>query len=152
MRPSLLVIAALTLTLGACGDDPTGLSNGDFAPELGIDLNAMTKTASGLYVQDLVVGAGDQSVVGALLTVDYEGWLQDATKFDSSFDYGEPLTIRIGVGFLIAGWDEGLIGMRVGGLRRLVIPPHLGYGAEGWPPVIPRNATLVFRIELLEVE
>ncbi|MBI4519590.1 MAG: FKBP-type peptidyl-prolyl cis-trans isomerase [Gemmatimonadetes bacterium] len=149
----LLLAATLGLALAACGDS-TGpeLSNDDFVPELGIDLSAMTRTASGLYLKDLREGTGQASVAGNQITVHYEGWLQNGAKFDSSRNRGQPLTFTVGRGQVIRGWDEGLVGVRVGGLRRLVIPPHLAYGRSGFPPTIPGNAALVFEVELLAVQ
>ena len=111
----------------------------------------MTKSASGLYIQDLTVGTGDEATSGATVTVHYEGWLSSGTKFDSSRDRDEPFSFLLGAGRVIRGWDEGVAGMRVGGIRKLVIPPALGYGVGGSLPTIPGNATLVFDIELLEV-
>jgi FKBP-type peptidyl-prolyl cis-trans isomerase len=104
--------------------------------------------AGGLRYTDLKVGDGDIAETGLNATVHYTGWLTDGTKFDSSLDSGQPYRFRIGQG-VIAGWSEGVKGMRVGGKRHLTIPPDLGYGANGYPPVIPPNATLVFDIELL---
>jgi FKBP-type peptidyl-prolyl cis-trans isomerase FkpA len=146
----------LTLVLAACDTGNTittsgPLTNDDFAPALNVDLNAMVQTASGLYYQDLEVGQGDEAAVGATVTVHYEGWLANGTKFDSSRDRGQPFTFALGAETVIPGWDEGVAGMRVGGLRKLVIPPNLAYGAAGVPPTIPGNSTLVFDIELLEV-
>jgi FKBP-type peptidyl-prolyl cis-trans isomerase len=136
----------------ACGDDgPTGPIDPtelDFAPALGVELDQMTKTSSGLYYQDLVVGTGDEAVPGGSVTVHYTGWLHDGTQFDSSVG-GDPASFSLGE--VIAGWSEGVPGMRVGGTRKLVIPPHLGYGSSGFAGVIPPNATLVFDIELLGV-
>jgi FKBP-type peptidyl-prolyl cis-trans isomerase len=83
--------------------------------------------------------------------VHYTGWLVDGTKFDSSIDAGSPFTFTIGAGRVIRGWEEGVAGMRVGGTRKLIIPPQLGYGAQGYPPVIPENATLIFDVELLAI-
>ena len=149
MRKSLLIFAALS-TL-ACGDeiltDPT---NDDFAAGLNVDLAAMTHTLSGLYLQDLVTGGGAEATSGALVTVHYEGWLRDGTKFDSSRDRDQPFGFTLGAGQVIAGWDEGVAGMRIGGTRKLVIPPGLGYGPGG-TGAIPGNAWLVFDVELLEV-
>ncbi|MFB3112477.1 MAG: FKBP-type peptidyl-prolyl cis-trans isomerase [Gemmatimonadales bacterium] len=147
-----LIVIQLALALAACGGDTTTepLTNDDFAPELNVNLDAMTKTASGLYIQDLTVGTGDEATSGATVTVHYEGWLSNGTKFDSSRDRNEPFSFLLGAGRVIQGWDEGVAGMRVGGFRKLVIPPGLGYGVNGFL-TIPGNATLVFDIELLEV-
>jgi FKBP-type peptidyl-prolyl cis-trans isomerase len=146
-----LLLVSFALGLFACGDDGTGpLANEDFAAELGVDLGAMTKTASGLYYQDLVVGTGTEAVPPVTVTVHYEGWLRNGSKFDSSRDRAQPFTFPLGTGFVIPGWDEGVAGMREGGHRKLVIPPNLAYGSGGVGP-IPGNATLIFDVELLEV-
>jgi FKBP-type peptidyl-prolyl cis-trans isomerase FkpA len=110
-----------------------------------------TTTASGLVVEDLSVGGGDLASAGQRVSVHYTGWLTDGTKFDSSKDRGDPFVFPLGGRRVIAGWDEGVQGMRVGGLRKLTIPPQLGYGARGAGGVIPPNATLVFEVELLGV-
>jgi FKBP-type peptidyl-prolyl cis-trans isomerase FkpA len=110
-----------------------------------------TTTASGLVLEDLSVGAGDLASAGQRVTVHYTGWLTDGTKFDSSKDRGDPFAFPLGARRVIAGWDEGVAGMRVGGVRKLTIPPQLGYGARGAGGVIPPNATLVFEVELLGV-
>jgi FKBP-type peptidyl-prolyl cis-trans isomerase len=136
-RPALVLAA---FTAGACGDDATGL---DFDPSLGVDLTAMTETASGLYVMDVTVGTGTIAASGSTATVRYRGWLTNATQFDSG-DY----TFRLGRGEAIDGFDEGVRGMRVGGKRRVVIPPWLGYGESGVGP-IPPNSYLLFELELL---
>jgi FKBP-type peptidyl-prolyl cis-trans isomerase FkpA len=141
----------LALGLAACGDSTDPLTNDDFAPELGVDLDAMTQTASGLYYQDLEIGDGAEAVTGSDATVHYEGFLATGNKFDSSRDRDEPFTFAVGIGRVIPGFDEGVSGMRVGGLRKLVVPPELAYGESGAGTVIPPNATLVFDIELLEV-
>lgn len=108
-------------------------------------------TQSGLRYEDLVVGTGASPQPGQEVTVHYTGVLEDGTKFDSSLDRGEPFKFTIGVGRVIKGWDEGVMTMKVGGKRKLVIPPQLGYGARGAGGVIPPNATLVFEVELLSV-
>lgn len=108
-------------------------------------------TASGLKYADEVVGTGDSPKTGQNVTVHYTGTLENGTKFDSSVDRGQPSSFRIGVGSVIQGWDEGVMTMKVGGKRRLIIPGTLAYGAAGRPPTIPPNATLIFEIELLGV-
>jgi peptidylprolyl isomerase len=104
-------------------------------------------TPSGLKYIDLKVGTGASPQAGQTVTVDYTGWLTNGTKFDSSVDRGTLLEIPIGVGQVIKGWDEGLMSMKVGGKRKLIIPPQLGYGPQGSGP-IPPNSTLVFEVEL----
>jgi FKBP-type peptidyl-prolyl cis-trans isomerase len=108
-------------------------------------------TASGLRYTDLEVGQGDQAQTGQTAVVHYTGWLTNGTKFDSSKDRDEPFSFPLGQGRVIRGWDEGVVGMRVGGKRVLVIPPDLGYGHRGAGGVIPPNATLKFEVELLEL-
>jgi FKBP-type peptidyl-prolyl cis-trans isomerase FkpA len=108
-------------------------------------------TATGLMIEDLTVGTGDLANAGQKVTVHYTGWLTDGTKFDSSKDRKDSFVFPLGKRQVIAGWDEGVQGMRVGGVRKLTIPPALGYGARGAGGVIPPNATLVFEVELLGV-
>ncbi|HLB15531.1 MAG TPA: FKBP-type peptidyl-prolyl cis-trans isomerase [Burkholderiales bacterium] len=108
-------------------------------------------TATGLMIEDLTVGTGDLASAGQKVTVHYTGWLTDGAKFDSSKDRNDPFVFPLGKRQVIAGWDEGVQGMRVGGMRKLTIPPALGYGARGAGGVIPPNATLVFEVELLGV-
>jgi FKBP-type peptidyl-prolyl cis-trans isomerase len=133
-RVKRLALLFLVLGLAACGSDsPTAV------PDSGV----VEKT-------DLVVGTGAEAVNGDTLTVHYTGWLADGTKFDSSYDRGTPFTFRVGVGQVIAGWDQGVPGMKVGGKRRLIIPPSLGYGSTAYGP-IPANSTLKFEVELLSI-
>ena len=109
------------------------------------------KTPSGLVIEDLVVGNGDAASAGQRVSVHYTGWLTNGNKFDSSKDRGQPFMFSLGRGEVIRGWDEGVTGMKVGGKRKLTIPPDLGYGARGAGGVIPPNATLMFEVELLGV-
>ncbi len=111
-----------------------------------------TATASGLKYVDQVVGTGASPSPGKQVTVHYTGTLENGNKFDSSVDRGQPFTFTIGVGQVIKGWDEGVMSMKVGGKRKLIIPGNLGYGVSGSPPKIPPNATLLFDVELLDVK
>ena len=104
-----------------------------------------------LIIEDPQAGEGQLAQKGKKITVHYAGWLADGTKFDSSLDRHQPLTITLGVGQVIKGWDEGFDGMKEGGKRKLTIPPEMGYGAHGAGSVIPPHATLVFEVELLRV-
>ena len=104
-----------------------------------------------LIIEELSVGEGVEAVVGKKVSVHYTGWLTDGTKFDSSLDRNDPFDFALGRGQVIRGWDEGVVGMKVGGKRKLTIPPEMGYGARGAGGVIPPNATLVFEVELLGV-
>ncbi|MHB9134289.1 MAG: FKBP-type peptidyl-prolyl cis-trans isomerase [Armatimonadota bacterium] len=104
-----------------------------------------------LVIEELTVGTGTEAVAGKTVSVHYTGWLTNGTKFDSSLDRKQPFSFRLGAGQVIQGWDKGVAGMKVGGKRKLTIPPQLGYGASGIGP-IPPNATLVFEVELLGVK
>lgn len=117
-----------------------------------VDDEEYTTTATGLKYYDLVPGAGDTPTSGATVLVHYTGWLVDGTQFDSSVDRGEPFSFPLGVGSVIPGWEEGVATMKVGGKRQLLIPPELGYGEGGAGSVIPPNATLIFEVELLEIQ
>jgi FKBP-type peptidyl-prolyl cis-trans isomerase FkpA len=108
-------------------------------------------TPSGLVYDDLSAGEGEAARAGQMVSVHYTGWLTDGTKFDSSKDRNDPFDFPLGAGHVIRGWDEGVQGMKVGGMRKLTIPPQLGYGARGAGGVIPPNATLVFEVELLKI-
>ncbi|MEK7736994.1 MAG: FKBP-type peptidyl-prolyl cis-trans isomerase [Pseudomonadota bacterium] len=104
---------------------------------------------SGLVIEDIALGSGEEATAGRLVSVHYTGWLSDGAKFDSSKDRNEPFEFPLGERNVIAGWDEGVQGMKVGGIRKLTIPPHLGYGTRGAGGVIPPDATLIFEVELL---
>ncbi len=104
---------------------------------------------SELIIEDITVGDGDTAEAGHNVSVHYTGWLTDGTKFDSSVDRGRPFQFELGAGRVIKGWDQGVAGMKIGGKRKLTIPPELGYGSRGAGAVIPANATLVFEVELL---
>lgn len=105
-----------------------------------------------LKIEDIKVGTGTEAVAGKTITVHYTGTLTDGTKFDSSVDRGEPFSFNLGAGEVIEGWDKGVAGMKIGGKRKLTIPPDLAYGERGAGASIPPNSTLVFEVELLEVQ
>ena len=107
---------------------------------------------TGLKIEDLKIGEGPAAKAGDTVSVHYTGWLEDGTKFDSSRDRNQPFEFTLGQGGVIQGWDQGVVGMQVGGVRRLTIPPALAYGPEGYAGVIPPDATLSFEIELLEIK
>jgi FKBP-type peptidyl-prolyl cis-trans isomerase len=109
-------------------------------------------TSTGLVYEDLIAGEGPVARTGDTLSVVYTGYLQDDSVFDSNVDSGRPFEFPLGAGYVIPGWDEGLVGMRVGGSRLLVIPPELAYGSTGSGGVIPPNATLTFQVKLLEIK
>lgn len=126
-------------------NSPTGKIDDNIA-----SMSAKT-TESGLMVEDLVVGSGEEAISGSTVTVNYVGTLTNHVEFDSSYSRNEPFSFVLGSGEVIQGWDEGVIGMKVGGKRKLTIPPELGYGDRP-NGVIPGNSTLIFEIELLSVE
>ncbi len=128
------------------------------AAMIGVSAVSFAQT-KGLQMIDHKIGSGDEAKAGQQVTVHYTGWLFDEAapenkgrKFDSSRDRGDPFVFPLGAGRVIAGWDQGVAGMKVGGSRTLVIPPELGYGARGAGAVIPPNATLMFDVELLGVK
>jgi FKBP-type peptidyl-prolyl cis-trans isomerase FkpA len=108
-------------------------------------------TASGLKIGDIKVGDGQEAKTGDTVAVHYTGWLKDGTKFDSSRDRGKPLPFTLGAHEVIAGWDEGVVGMKVGGKRKLIIPPELAYGSQD-KGKIPPNSELTFEVELLSID
>lgn len=155
-----LVLLPLALTTWACGGDENGPAEVvlqdpadiSYASSLGVDLSAMELQPSGLYIRDLQVGEGEPTVAGDVMVVHYSGWVNDGTLFDSSRNPGrDPFSVAVGAGSVIAGWEEGLPGMRVGGVRQLVIPPQLAYGVQSPSPLIPAGSVLIFEVELLEV-
>ncbi|MBI5710291.1 MAG: FKBP-type peptidyl-prolyl cis-trans isomerase [Candidatus Eisenbacteria bacterium] len=138
MRPSIgMVVLVAASLLAGCGRSPSQRPG---------------PAGSGLQVNDVVPGNGAVAENGRTLTVHYTGWLLDGTKFDSSHDRGDPFTFTLGAGQVIRGWDLGMAGMRVGGTRELIIPPGLAYGERGAGGAIPPNATLRFRVELLDAK
>lgn len=144
----LIVLLGFTLLLIQCSSNPelptekpTPLAYGSFI-----------QTSSGLMYQDILLGKGKTAKVGDLVTVHYTGWLEDGKRFDSSVLRSRPFEFTLGAGQVIAGWEEGISGMKTGGIRQLRIPPHLGYGASGAGKVIPPNASLIFEVKLLEVK
>lgn len=121
----------------------------EFAPALGVHLEQMERTNRGVHYRDLVVGEGPGVGSSFTVTIHYTGWLPDGTQFETSRQDGEPVTFRLDDRRIIRGWEEGIRGMRPGGVRQLVIPPQLAYGRRGLPPAIPPDATLVFEVELV---
>jgi FKBP-type peptidyl-prolyl cis-trans isomerase len=134
-------VAAVPATQRTTGD----VERATFDPELKIHLDSMTRRPSGLYVQDLVMGSGAVATRGRTVVVRYTGWMPDGRRFDN----GE-ITVTLGTNKTIAAWEEGLLGMRVGGRRRLVVPPNLGYGARGAGD-IPPNSVLIFDMEMTSI-
>ena len=137
----LVFLAAVTVLAVACSGSSSE-----------VDMDSVTTSPSGLQYRDIVVGTGKAASAGDTAVVHYTGWLMDGTKFDSSVDRGQPFDFPLGAGAVIAGWDEGVGSMKVGGKRELIIPPDLGYGDRGAGAVIPPGATLKFEVELLELK
>lgn len=153
MRRLFLLLACALPLLAACGSDgPTSIEDTEFAPGLGVDLSAMTRTSTGLYYRDITVGTGAQAQSNSRVSTYYRGWLADGTLFASGIAPQAPLgPFVLGTGYVIKGWDQGIPGMRVGGKRLLVIPPSLAYGSEGRSS-IPPNSVLVFEVELVSIQ
>jgi peptidylprolyl isomerase len=148
-----LVVATAFLMVNCRNSKNTGNNNN--ATQLGNKKMTRTRTASGLEYEILKEGSGAAPSVGKMVTVHYTGWLNNndepGKKFDSSVDRGKPFDFQIGVGYVIKGWDEGVMNMKVGEKRRLYIPAALGYGARGAGASIPPHANLIFDVELLQV-
>jgi FKBP-type peptidyl-prolyl cis-trans isomerase FkpA len=142
---SAVVVAAGALSLPLLAQPQT--KPNEPAKEVGKEI----VSASGLKYVDEKIGDGAEAKAGSVVTVHYTGWLENGTKFDSSLDRNSPFRFKLGAGQVIRGWDEGVAGMRIGGKRKLIIPPDLGYGRQGAGGVIPPNATLIFQVELLGV-
>ncbi len=160
MRYRFVAVALVGLVLLACGDgdeDQAAPATSPAPTQAQVEggpppvSGEATVTESGLQIIDIEVGTGDEVQAGQTASVHYTGWLADGTKFDSSLDRGQPFAFPVGAGQVIAGWDEGVVGMKVGGKRRLIIPSDLAYGPQGRPPLIPANAELTFDVELLEI-
>jgi FKBP-type peptidyl-prolyl cis-trans isomerase FkpA len=150
-RSLAVLIGAGLVACGGGADRSADTPKAGFSPTLAVDTAAMTRTPSGLRFQDVAAGEGKEAAAGRTVSVHYTGWLPNGEKFDSSRDRNQPFEFALGAGQVIAGWDEGVAGMKVGGRRKLVIPPELAYGTAGAPPDIPPGATLVFEVELLDV-
>ncbi len=148
------LVGALLITTTGCGSDgtpdiPSNPSVEVYASSLGVTIAQMTRKSDNLFTQDLTLGTGAEAIAGRSLDVRYTGWLIDGTRFDSNVG-GAAFNFTLGAGYVISGWDQGLVGMKVGGKRKLVIGSALGYGRSG-SGTIPPNATLVFDVELLAV-
>ncbi len=156
-RPVTLAIAAFAALLAACassgGPAPVArpMESIPFASTLNVELAKMTKTASGLYYRDLEEGTGPIIRGKMDVKVHYTGWLTNGVKFDGNASDDPPITIPLGRGRVLKAWDEGLLGMRVGGRRQLVVPPSLGYGSDR-AGLIPPDATLVFDIRVVSAK
>jgi len=155
LRRRAVALGLAPLLLAAClsGTDsgsPSDPATETYAPSLGVNIAQMTKISNALYYQDLITGTGVTAATGKSLSVNYTGWLVDGTQFDTSIGK-EPISFTLGVGTVIPGWDLGLLGMRVGGKRRLVIGSDLAYGSGGFGVIRP-NSTLVFDVQLLSVQ
>lgn len=145
--------AAAATSTGTARAEATSVTSSDGnAPGVPVLSGEVQRTASGLGYIDEKVGEGASPQRGQQVSVHYTGWLTNGKKFDSSRDRGQPFVFPLGAGRVIAGWDEGVATMKVGGKRRLIIPANLGYGARGAPPLIPANAVLLFDVELLGVQ
>jgi FKBP-type peptidyl-prolyl cis-trans isomerase FkpA len=142
----LVVLATACGKLNGIWSNPPAAS-----PPAVVATNEFKAPVYEVKIEDIKVGTGTVAVAGRGVTIQHSGWLADGTRIDSSKDLKETLSFFLGNGSVMKGWDQGLVGMKVGGIRKLTIPPELGYGASGTVGMIPPNATLVYRIELLGV-
>ena len=146
------MLAASLLGLGACAGGFTLPASLSYAPSTGVDLRQMEARDSGLFVQTLSEGYGDRAARrGDAVKIHYVGQFPDGRMFDTTVKGSETMDFRLGLGTVIRGWEEGIIGMRVGERRKLVVPPELGYGFDGWGDVVPGDQVLVFEIQLVEL-
>ncbi len=143
----------ILLIIIAAGIFAYAISGRSSTPDTTMTQTTDTKTPSAteLKIEDTKVGTGEEVKSGDMIVIHYNGTLTDGTKFDSSYDRGEPFETQIGVGQVIQGWDEGVVGMKVGGKRKLTIPPAMGYGERATGP-IPANSTLIFEVELMDIK
>jgi FKBP-type peptidyl-prolyl cis-trans isomerase FkpA len=147
-----MIQALMLLSLGACATGFTPPAALHYDASTGVDIGQMEHWDSGLLVQTLSEGYGERAARrGDAVKIHYVGQFPDGTKFDSSFDRSETMDFRLGLGTVIRAWEEGVIGMHVGGRRKLVVPPELGYGADGLEDIVPPDQVLVFEIQLVEL-
>ena len=151
LRCSLLVMPLLITACGTDSVEPPTIEGTSFAASLGVNLATSTKTSEGLYYRDLTVGSGATVTTGQQLSVHYTLWLPNGSQIETSTN-GAPYAFRVGTHAVIDGWDRGIPGMKVGGVRQLILPPALAYGEAGSPPSIGRNAILIFSVQVLSAQ
>lgn len=152
-KTSIILIVVILIVLTVVGYMIfNNNSGGQSSNPAGQNANQPVTSQTGLKIQDEVIGTGAVATTGEIVTLNYIGTFTDGKKFDSSYDRGQPLPpFVLGAGKVIPGWDEGIVGMKVGGKRKLIVPPELGYGNQDYGP-IPANSTLIFEVELLDVK